>query len=69
MPHALIDMGSATGQRRSDSGDMARRARRLAQGLSDADRDCLLAYAEELEYGVAPTERVAETQAHHQTVT
>lgn len=45
-----------TAHRRSESLDMARRARRLAQGLEDADRNRLLAYAEELEYEAASVE-------------
>ena len=54
MLHSPI--GPTTAHSRSYSLDMARRARRLAQGLQDADRDRLLAYAEELEYEAAPVE-------------
>ena len=37
--------------------DMARRARRLSQGMSQADQEMLLRYAEELEESAARLEK------------
>jgi hypothetical protein len=70
MLRAHRPIGPITAQYRADSLDLARRARRLAQGLPDADRDRLLAYAQELECeAVAVEVKSGKTEAWHQIVT